>query len=204
MEIEEGDPRMLDTYGRKYVQPALNTAGKALIKMRMVPIQISITAFVFGVGACLSLYLGYSIVAVILLWISGIFDALDGTVARLTGKSSDLGAFMDITFDRMIEIGLILALAFLDPVSSQMLVVLTGTIVLSISIFLTVGGFAKNTGKKSFYYQAGVAERTEGFIFFTLMMLIPEHRILVGYIYAAVILFTAGQRYIQAIHLLKE
>lgn len=195
---------MLDTHARKYVQPAFDGVGKALAKKGVTPIQITLIAFAIGLVACVSYFLNHPIIAVVLLWVSGIFDVLDGTIARLTGKSSDLGAFMDITFDRMIEIGLILAIAFSDPSSSQMLVVLTGTIVLSISIFLTVGGFAKNAGKKSFYYQAGMAERTEGFIFFTLMMLIPDYRILIGYIFAALIFFTAGQRYLQAIRLLKE
>jgi len=195
---------MLDTHARKYVQPAFNCVGKTLVKIGITPIQITLSAFIIGIVACINIYLGYSIAAVALLWISGILDALDGTVARLKGKSSNLGAFMDITFDRMIEIGIIIAMAFLDPTASQMLVVLTGTIVLSISIFLTVASLAKNTGKKAFYYQAGFAERTEGFIFFTLMILIPGYRMTIGYIYAAAILFTAGQRYVQAIHILRE
>lgn len=195
---------MLDTHARKYVQPAFNGVGKKLAKWGITPIQITLVAFIIGVAACITLYLGYKVLAVILLWLSGTFDVLDGTVARLSGKSTRLGAFIDITFDRIIEIGIIVSLAFSDPLTSQMLVVLTGTIVLSISIFLTVGSFAKNTGDKSLYYQAGFAERTEGFIFFTLMILIPNYRIIIGYIYAAAILFTAGQRYIQAIHLLKE
>lgn len=32
------------------------------------------------------------------------FDAFDGTLARLTGRSSNLGAFLDSTFDRISEI----------------------------------------------------------------------------------------------------
>ncbi len=195
---------MIDTHVRKYVQPVFDQVGKKLIALGLTPMRITIVAFVIGMISCIILYLGYPILAVFFLWISGLFDVLDGTVARLSGKSSELGAFMDITFDRMIEIGLIISLSFLDPKASQMLVILMGTILLSISIFLTVGSFAKNTGKKSFYYQAGVMERTEGFLFFTFMMLFSNYRIWIGYLFAILILFTAGQRYVQAIHILKE
>jgi phosphatidylglycerophosphate synthase len=195
---------MIDTHVRKYVQPVFDRVGKKLIAIGLTPIRITIIAFIMGMTSCIILYLGYPIVAVSFLWISGLFDVLDGSVARLTGKSSELGAFMDITFDRMIEIGLVISLSFLDPNASQMLVILMGTILLSISIFLTVGGFAKNTGKKSFYYQEGMMERTEGFLFFTLMMLFSNYRIWIGYLFAILILFTAGQRYVQAIHMLKE
>ena len=48
-------------------------------------------------------------------------------------------------------------------------------LLMSMTIFLTVGALSEKKGVKSFYYQAGVAERSEGFIFFSLMILIPSY-----------------------------
>ena len=69
------------------------------------------------------------------------------------------------------------------------------------TIFLTVGALSQNKGSKSFYYP-GVAERTEGFIFFTIMMLMPNNVGLISNIFAILIVITALQRMIEARRLL--
>jgi archaetidylinositol phosphate synthase len=110
---------------------------------------------------------------------------------------------MDITFDRLVELGVILAIALKYPQYRLELLFLTAAIILSMTIFLTVGALSQNKGSKSFYYQAGVAERTEGFIFFTLMILIPNHLALISNIFAMLIVITALQRMIEARRILK-
>lgn len=195
---------MIDTHGRKYVQPLFEKLAVVAIKWHLTPIQISVGALVIGVAASISLGFAHPTLAVVLLWFSGLLDVLDGTVARRNNQISDLGAFLDIIFDRIVEIGLIITFAVTDPSLNIMLVVLASSIVLSMTIFLTTGNFAKNNTKKSFYYQAGVAERTEGFIFFTFMILLPEQRLLVGSIFSAIIIFTAFQRFIEGVRLLKD
>jgi ABC-type spermidine/putrescine transport system permease subunit II len=47
---------------------------------------------------------------------------------------------------------------------------------------------------KSFHYQAGLAERSEGFLFFSLMAVWPSRVPEVALAFALVVLFTAGQR----------
>ena len=49
----------------------------------------------------------------IVLLASGLFDMLDGAVARLSGRESRFGALLDSTADRVAEIGLFAALAIL-------------------------------------------------------------------------------------------
>lgn len=195
---------MLDTHGRKYVQPAFEKLAILAIKWHLSPIQITIAALFVGLGASVSLGFSYNILAVVLLWLSGLLDVLDGTVARKNNQMSDLGAFLDIIFDRIVEVGLIIAFAITDGSLNIMLVVLASSIVLSMTIFLTTGNFAKNHTEKSFYYQAGVAERTEGFILFSLMVLLPEYRLVIGSVFAAMIVFTAFQRFIEGVKILKH
>ncbi len=195
---------MLDTYGRKYVQPVFDSLGKLFIRLGMTPVQLTFVGAAFGMAAVTTLYFEKPVLAVVLLWVSGLFDVLDGTVARLKDLKSDLGAFLDITLDRVVEVGIILALAVIDPQRAFMLVVLTVSIVLSMTIFLTVGNFARNSSKKSFYYQAGIAERTEGFILFSLMILFPGARSGIGYFFAILIFITALQRFIEGVRILSD
>ncbi len=49
----------------------------------------------------------------IVLLASGLFDMLDGAVARLSGRESPFGALLDSTADRVAEIGMFAALAIL-------------------------------------------------------------------------------------------
>ena len=73
---------------------------------------------------------------------------------------------------------------------------------MSMTIFLTVGALSEKKGVKSFYYQAGVAERSEGFIFFSLMILIPSYLGIITNIFSILIIITAIQRFFEAKRLL--
>ena len=73
---------------------------------------------------------------------------------------------------------------------------------MSMTIFLTVGALSEKKGVKSFYYQAGVAERSEGFIFFSLMILIPSYLGIITNIFSILIIITAIQRFLEAKRLL--
>ena len=84
-----------------------------------------------------------------------------------------LGAQLDIVSDRVVELGVVWALALRRPDCRLALLGLVSAILLSMTVFLTSGMLAKPRGKKSFYYQAGLMERTEGFVAFTAMMAFP-------------------------------
>ncbi len=65
-----------------------------------------------------------------------------------------------------------------------------------------MGALADQKGVKSFYYQAGMMERTEGFIGFTLMILLPQYMVWISTIMATLIVFTGLQRFNEARKLL--
>lgn len=62
--------------------------------------------------------------------------------------------------------------------------------------------YAPKKGNKAFYYQAGLMERTEGFIAFSLMMIFRGHLVVLTWLYAALIVVTIGQRLWEAHKLL--
>jgi archaetidylinositol phosphate synthase len=53
-----------------------------------------------------------TVVGGIFLLISGFFDIVDGSVARVTGKSSKKGAFLDSTFDKVAEVTIFAGIAY--------------------------------------------------------------------------------------------
>lgn len=199
----EGLIKMLDTHGRKYISPLLKYTASIFLKLNMTPNNITALGFLIGLLPFVFIYAGKPLIAVTLLWVSGFFDAVDGEMARISGNSTPWGTLIDVTFDRLVEIGVILAIAMKQPQCRLQLLFLTAAIILSMSIFLTVGALSQNKGSKSFYYQAGVAERTEGFILFTLMILLPRHLALITNIFSILIVITAFQRMVEARGILK-
>lgn len=195
---------MLDTHGRKYVEPIIESVANVFINRNISANKVTVLAFVLGISSGIWMLMGEPLIATAVLWISGLLDAVDGAIARKTGTSSSWGALMDITFDRIVELSVIISLAVLYPQARLVLIMLTGSIIISMTVFLTVGALSKNTKNKAFYYQAGLAERTEGFIMSSLMMLFSNHIIIITIVYFLAILFTAGQRLKEAYELLKN
>ena len=195
---------MLDTRARKFVEPVFMQLARLLLRWKLTPNHVTALAFATGIGAGVLLYFKLPIPAVLLLWFSGLLDAVDGTMARLSGKISMFGAVLDVTGDRVVELSLVWALALHRPDCLVPMLALVSCILLSMTVFLTTGMLAKNDTQKSFYYPSGLMERTEGFLLFTLMMLFPNQLALLTWLFAGFILFTAVQRLIIAYRLQKS
>ncbi|WP_034551978.1 CDP-alcohol phosphatidyltransferase family protein [Carnobacterium funditum] len=194
---------MLDTHARKYVQPAIEKIARIFLKVGWSANQVTWCAFFIGVSSGVFVYMQQPLIAVLVLWISGFLDAVDGTMARLS-KPSLWGTVLDITFDRIVEISVILGLAFAFPASQGALLLLSVSIILSMTIFLTVGAVSEKKGIKTFYYQAGLAERTEGFILFSLMVLLNTYLIGFTLLFFVIELVTAIQRLMEARRILSK
>ncbi|WP_434399319.1 CDP-alcohol phosphatidyltransferase family protein [Planococcus sp. 11815] len=188
---------MLDTYARKHVQPAVDKTADYLLKKGLTADGVTKTAFAIGLSSGVFIYLDQPVLALIALWLSGFLDVVDGTMARKT-KPSPWGTLLDISFDRLVEISVILGLAFSFPDSMWALLLLSASIIVAMTVFLTVGALSEKQGMKSFYYQAGLAERTEGFILFTLMIVFSPYLTAITLLFIAVQIFTIFQRMAEA------
>ena len=194
---------MLDTHARKYVNPFIEFGANIFIKRKISANTVTTLALILGVLSAVLLYLDKNILAVILLWISGYLDAVDGSIARKTDSSSSFGTVLDVTFDRIVEIGIIFVSALKFEEIRLNIIVLLACILISMVIFLTVGAVSEKSGIKSFYYQAGVAERSEGFIMLSLMMIFESYLGIVVNIFSFIVIITAIQRMIEAKNILK-
>jgi CDP-diacylglycerol--glycerol-3-phosphate 3-phosphatidyltransferase len=192
---------LIDTYARGYFSKLFLAIAKLLLSLHVKPLHVTVFSLFIGVVGAIYFYVGLHITSLILLWLSGFMDVLDGELARLSNQSSQKGALLDIFFDRIVEISYIFA--FIGTASSESLLVLSCTIILSMTLFLSVGAMSQKESKKAFYYQAGLIERTEGFILFSLMIMFADFSTYIAYLFAFLIFLTVGQRLKEALSILK-
>lgn len=195
---------MLDTGLRKKIGGIFRAGAVLFEYLGFSPIAVTCLAFAAGIAASVVYFFGYPIAAVLLLWLSGWLDAVDGELARRTKRVSKLGAFLDVWFDRVVECGILFSLGCLYPESGFALLCAALAIILSFSAFLLTGNLVKNETGKSFFYQSGLMERSEGFIIFSLMWLFTDYLNLLSFLCAGLILFTAFQRVILTIITLRR
>lgn len=185
---------MLDTRSRKKIDPFLDRMAAVLWKRGIKANQITAAALVFGIAAGVLVYFHWTVLGIIFFWFSGFLDALDGALARVSKQASLRGAVFDIVSDRIVELGIFWALALRHPESLYAMLALVSCVLISMTVFLTTGMLAEKTGKKSFYYQSGLMERTEGFIASTFMIIFQNQLSILTWIYAGLIAITIVQR----------
>jgi len=91
---------MLNKY-RSNVKGYLEIIVKPLAKMGLTPNQLTLIGLLISLTGAYFFAHGSQQIAALVLLFGSLVDALDGTLARLTGKSSRFGAFLDSTFDRI-------------------------------------------------------------------------------------------------------
>ena len=98
---------------RESLRPALEKVGKGFATTGLSPnfwtvvglIIALASAVVYGMGMEFGLIIGG-----ILLLVSGFFDMVDGQVARVTGKTSKKGEYLDSMFDKISEVAIFLGI----------------------------------------------------------------------------------------------
>ena len=82
----------------------LKPVPKSLISRGVHPNVITTLGFAVTISAGIAYFLGHVRIGGLLVLVGGIFDILDGQVARGSGKASVFGSFYDSTLDRISEI----------------------------------------------------------------------------------------------------
>lgn len=185
---------MLDTHARKYVQPIVEKIAQPLARRGVSALAVTLWAAFLGGLAAGALALGWTVLFLAFLWLSGLLDAVDGTLARQSGTAGRAGALLDIVCDRAVEVLIILAFGLRFPDARFALLALCAAIILSLTVFLTAAAALPSSASKSFHYQAGLAERSEGFLFFSLMAVWTPGVREVTLVFALTVFYTAVQR----------
>ena len=84
--------------------------ARLLARTAITPNQVTWTAFGIALLSFISFILGQNIIGGLLVQLSSIVDGIDGSLARLKGKTSEFGGFLDSILDRYADIFIVLGL----------------------------------------------------------------------------------------------
>jgi len=91
------------------------------IKLKMNPNHVSFLGFLLGLVSVGLVLLTQWQVGLILMGISLLFDGIDGNIARVYKLESETGEFLELIFDRSLEVLIFLALAFLFGIDYRLI-----------------------------------------------------------------------------------
>ena len=94
---------MLSDLARKYSRAFLEPIARFFSRTGLSPNVITVIGFVLMIGVAIVLGRGHLVLGGWLIIAAVLFDAVDGTLARMMGRTSRFGAFLDSTLDRFSE-----------------------------------------------------------------------------------------------------
>jgi phosphatidylglycerophosphate synthase len=196
---------MMDGSARKIIQPGLDKVGIWLAARGVKADHVTLFACLVGLAAAGLIAVGYMIAALMLVIVSRICDGLDGSVARASQKT-DFGGYLDITLDFVFYGAVPLAFVVYDPAANALAgaalifsFYVNGASFLAYAIVAEKRGFSTTArGVKSIYFTTGLAEASETYIVFGVFCLWPAWFSPVAWVFAAICLYTALSRIMQA------
>ncbi len=118
MGLPHGEPRRSFSYKESFRQ-LIRPLARVLSAIRIRPDALTVAGWILSVGAATLFALGYTKTAGAVMLFAGLFDALDGAVARESNLMSSFGAFLDSTLDRLSESAIFIGIVFFYASSSR-------------------------------------------------------------------------------------
>lgn len=153
----------------------INPVLELLEQKQISPNTVSIVGVVVIAFGSYLVYLSHNVLGGILLGIGGMFDAIDGALARKTNATSNFGAFLDSTLDRISDAMPIMGLILFYTKSQDTIGVFLGLLA------LVFGFLVSYTKARSHSLGAdiniGFFERTERFGLLVLSIIFGFYKI---------------------------
>ena len=103
----------LDEFRKTAADYLTRPAVRLLAKTSITPNAITWFGFLLSIEAAVLIGAGYLFAAGFLVLVAGLFDLLDGALARHTNQITHFGAILDSTLDRIAEAIILLGILFL-------------------------------------------------------------------------------------------
>ena len=103
---------MLDEWLRQHTHWLVDPIVRAVGRAGIPPNWITVSGLVANVAVAILIAQGHLRIGGVLTAAASVLDALDGTLARVSGQTSPFGAFLDSTLDRFSEAVIYLGLLF--------------------------------------------------------------------------------------------
>jgi len=186
-----------DAAGRNITRPVV----VLLARTPLTPSALTWFGFAVSVGAAVLLAYDSLLAAGLLVLVAGLFDMLDGALARHTGRASRFGAVLDSTLDRLSEAAILVAAIFMFATKAEVgAAVLAGV---ALTGAMTVSYLRARTEALGLAGRSGLFTRPERVIVLALGLLIDQ--LIIALVIVAVFSFiTAGQRLVGAWRQMKD
>jgi phosphatidylglycerophosphate synthase len=169
------------------------------------PLQFTGAAFAVGLLAAATATVGNYWAALLLWLVNRILDGLDGEVARLTGKQSDWGGYLDIVCDFVIYAVVPFALAWSlgSPGALFAVAFLLVTFYVNAGSWLYMSallekrrgpGLQSSKTLTSIQIPTGLIEGTETIVLYSLFLLLPSYAPYLMVLMAFLVIITIFQR----------
>ncbi len=201
---------MFDARLRPLIDPPLNALGRRLAAWGIGANAVTLTGLALGIAAAVAIGHGDYLLGLALILANRLLDGLDGAIARAT-RLTDFGGFLDIVADFAFYVAIPIGFAFADPANALPALLLVASFTLTGISFLAFATLAAKRGvetgahgRKSFFYNSGIAEGTETIATFVILCLFPLYFTPIALIYAALCLITVAQRSLAARALFRD
>ena len=195
---------MFDARLRPLIDPPLNAAGRWLAARGAGANAITLSGMVLAIAAAWTISETHYLAGLALVLLNRLFDGLDGAVARQRGLT-DFGGYIDIVGDFVFYVAVPVGFGLAAPENLLPALVLVASFALTGTSFLAFATLAAKRGiettahgRKSFFYNTGLAEGTETILAFAAMCLFPQSFAPIAWFYAALCLLTVLQRSLAA------
>ena len=196
---------MFDGMIRKQIDPLLDAVSRRLAGAGVTANAVTLAGCALGLAAGLCIALHFFLAAAFLTGVSRLCDGLDGGVAEIRGKT-DFGGYLDIVLDFVFYGAVPVGFAFADPAQNALPAAallfafyINGASFLAYAIMAEKRGLQTDVrGAKSLFFTTGLAEATETIAVFLLACLAPLWFPALAWGFAAVCVYTAVARMVQA------
>ena len=179
------------TLAYRFTEPVV----QFLARTPITPSAITWLGFLLTIGAAVLITTGHLLAAGFVVLIAGLFDILDGSLARRTNQVTHFGAVLDSTFDRLSEAVLLLGILVLYAREQS----ITGILLVGVALVgsLLVSYIRARAEALGLEGQVGLFTRAERVIVLALGLLLNQFNyalITALAIIVAFSFFTVGQR----------
>ena len=173
---------MFDSFLRLFTKNPLIFLA-SFIPKSITPNILTFFGLFFGIISCIFIIFNQNLIyALLIFWLSRLFDGLDGAFARKRGQQSDFGGYLDIIFDFIIYAIVPLSFAYVNPEILFWGMILEASFYVNSAGVLYLSGLLikKRTGNdmknqtNSLILPKGIIEAFETYIFYTLFYLLPD------------------------------
>lgn len=169
------------------------------------PLTLTLLGLVVGLGAALAGWYGRFELGFTLWVVNRVLDGLDGTVARMHAKSSDLGGYLDLLADFVVYAAIPIALALRPGAPAELLpagLVLLGAFYVNTVSWMVPAallekrrqGVSARGERTSVTIPEGLISGGETVVFYALFFLLPAHQVTLFGVMAALTVVTVLQR----------